>query len=306
MKHLENNIRDLLKLDKFDNNKPLSVKVKNGLCNRLRTLCSFQALAKVLNRPFLLCWDVSNGWSDERFEDLFDNHVDQITTDQFLELASSSLCLEKYFNADQSKNEQGFKIDMLNDRTKAITYFGDRELVALLPRKDTMLRWPTLGHEHRIFLRSLKPIKTCLDEINRVSAGFDRSIVGVHIRRGDAVKSTLAPKFLVSSDQAFIDEMTAIIKKNNRATFFLATDCDTTQKMFQSHFGDRIIVNDRKRFVSSNWLQQKENQSDAVVDLWLLSRTSRIIGNNWSSFSSTAALLGDIPITIAKSLEAKT
>lgn len=306
MSELENRIRDLLKLDKFENNNPLSVKVKNGLCNRLRTLCSFQGLAKVLNRPFLLCWDVSNGWSDERFEELFDNRIDQITTDQFLEFTSQSLCLEKYFNADPRLREAHFKIDMLNDRTKTITYFGDQEVAALLPRKDTLWRWPTLGHEHRFCLRSLKPVKSCLDEIDRVSAIFDRSIVGVHIRRGDAVNSVLAPNFLVSSDQAFLDEMNAIVKHNSKATFFLATDCDITQAAFQEHFGDRIIVNDRKRFVPSTWLQQKENQADAVVDLWLLSRTSRIIGNNFSSFSSTAAVLGDIPISIAKHQNAKT
>jgi hypothetical protein len=301
MRQLENKIRDLFKLDKFETNKPVAIKVKNGLCNRLRTLGSFHALAKELNRPFLLCWDRSNGWSDERFEDLFENPIMQITTAQFLELASKSLCIEKYFHNDQKISEPGFDIDMLNDRSRAITYFGDRELVALFPRKVTLWRWPTLGHGYRTFVRSLRPIKSCLHEIDRVSAGFDRSIIGVHIRRGDALQSTIAEKFLVSSDEAFLNEMSAIVRQNDKATFFLATDCDTTQATFQKHFGSRISVNDKKRFVANNWLERKENQADAVIDLWLLSRTSRIIGNNYSSFSSTAALIGDIPLSIAKS-----
>ena len=38
----------------------------------------------------------------------------------------------------------------------------------------------------------------------------------------------------------------------------------------------------------------------AVVDLFVLSKTRRLIGSYWSSFTDTAAELGNLPLTIAR------
>ncbi|MBX9669095.1 MAG: hypothetical protein K2X93_15830 [Candidatus Obscuribacterales bacterium] len=294
------NLKNLRRSESPGDSKPLAVKVAYGLCNRLRTLSSFHSLARELQRPFLLCWDESKGWSYERFSDLFDNQIDQITTVDFFEMARESLCVEKYFHTNPEESEPGFHLDLLNDRSRAITYYGHRESVSLFPRRMTLWRWPLLEHGHKSFLRSLQPVKNCQDEVNRVSTRFGSCTIGVHIRRGDALESAAADKYMVSSDDAFLKAMKEAVNKSPDANFFLSTDCSTTQERFLSYFGDRVIVNDRKTFVASNLQEHKDNQFDAVIDLWLLSKTVRIIGNNWSSFSTTAAIIGEIPISIAK------
>lgn len=46
--------------------------------------------------------------------------------------------------------------------------------------------------------------------------------------------------------------------------------------------------------------QDENGIADAVVDLFILSRTQRLYGSYWSSFSEVAAQIGNIPLEIVR------
>ena len=76
--------------------------------------------------------------------------------------------------------------------------------------------------------------------------------------------------------------------------FFLATDCAETEERFRGSYGAALVTNPAKRFVPSVLGQPKDNQYDAVIDLFTLARTQRILGTYFSTFSMVAAVLGGI------------
>ena len=67
--------------------------------------------------------------------------------------------------------------------------------------------------------------------------------------------------------------------------FFLATDDNKEEALLRKTFPGRIISNELR-------VQERnsvEGMQDALVDLWCLAASSKIIGSFWSSFTDTAA-----------------
>jgi len=113
----------------------------------------------------------------------------------------------------------------------------------------------------------------------------NHKVVGIHIRRTD---NELSIKY--SPTSLFIHKMKTKLKKNENVFFYLASDSNEDKKTLIDHFGDRIITHneDAERRTS-------EGIERAVVELFSLSRTSKIIGSFNSTFSQVAAKLNNIP-----------
>lgn len=114
-------------------------------------------------------------------------------------------------------------------------------------------------------------------------------MVGVHIRgTGNAESISRSPT------EMFERAIKTEIEKNPNAQFYLATDPAEEQQRLISIFGTRIIVN------ASKTLSRKTQQGmvDALVDLICLSRSAKIFGSYWSSFSETAAALGKTELIV--------
>jgi hypothetical protein len=79
-----------------------------------------------------------------------------------------------------------------------------------------------------------------------------------------------------------------------KALILVATDCAETEERFREQYRQTVMVNREKRFVPSVRGQPKENQKDAVIDMFALARTRKILGNNYSTFSRMAADIGGI------------
>jgi hypothetical protein len=110
--------------------------------------------------------------------------------------------------------------------------------------------------------------------------------IGVHIRRGDHGRAIRQ-----SPEEAFRRAIEKKIEENPDVTFFLATDSAETKQRLQDEFGSYILTNDVPL--------TRENASGlqgAVIDLYCLARTQKIFGSCVSTFSSTAAKIGDIPL----------
>ena len=127
-------------------------------------------------------------------------------------------------------------------------------------------------------------------QVDAICKNFASYTVGVHIRRTDNVKSILN-----SPIQAFKDAIENEIKNNANVLFFLATDDEDLKSQLQSDYPNRFLT--QRTCVRRDTLQ---GINEAVVDLYCLASTHKLLGSYWSSFTDTAAEIGQMPVEIIK------
>lgn len=142
--------------------------------------------------------------------------------------------------------------------------------------------------ELRESLQLLRLVPELASEVNNFP--LPEKVVGVHIRRADDRE-----RFGVSRDRDFQSLMRLLLEHQPGVSFFLATDCRETECRFVDEFGPAIVT------CRKNWAPRASvtGTREAVVDLWLLSRTAALVGNIGSSFTRTAGLLGNLPVVCA-------
>jgi hypothetical protein len=278
------------------------VRPTNGLCNRLRVVSSFSALARRCNRELRVCWTAGRGWSDEDLEDLFENQFARFSADDFEQACADGLCLHDEVTvagvgglseAWKYADRLGLAAVFDTSSHPVVTYWGFRPCQDLLAPEDRRRVLPGFDRDFEAELRAWRPVRAIRERVAELAGAFSEETVGVHVRRGDAFRHPrLAEQFRRSSDTAFMARMDRIAQSRPNSSFFLATDCFDTQQRFQDRYGSLILTNPEKRFVPSIPGAPKANQHDAVVDLFALARTRTILGNYYSTFSRTAAALG--------------
>lgn len=82
---------------------------------------------------------------------------------------------------------------------------------------------------------------------------------------------------------------------NSDSRFYLSTDDSMVQEEFISEYGSHILV--REKDFGRNTVV---GMQDALVDMWLLSKTTKIFGSYYSSFSRMASLVGCHNLEILK------
>jgi hypothetical protein len=280
----------------------LIVRPRAGLANRMRVITSFQMLARCSGRAFEVCWDPSNGWSNEDLNALFENGFPRVPLDEFMRNCQDGLDLHKAVRIVARGNErtwewrEGSGMHQVFDLEAfpVVTYAGYLRCDDLVDPAARARLFPDFESAYRVGLKEWSPVPSIQARVESLAAIFGPHTVGVHIRRGDAVAGPRASQFMRSSDAAFFARMDAELAAKPRTTFFLATDSATTEERFRERYREAMIVNSDKRFVPSVRGGPKENQRDAVIDMFALARTRKILGNNASSFSRMAADLGDI------------
>ena len=281
----------------------LIVRPRAGLGNRMRVITSFQILAKYSGRIFELCWAPSAGWSDEDLGDLFENDYPRVPLDEFESYSDDGLDLHNGgrivgpFSERTWEWREGSGMHQVFDLAAfpIVTYSGPQRCDALLDPATRALLFPNFESDYKATLKEWSPVPSIRAEVERLSASFGPHTVGVHIRRGDALEHRrLGSQFRRSTDAAFIARMDAEVEAEPHTNFFLATDCAATEECFRERYGEAVIVNRDKRFVPSVPKRPKDNQRDAVIDMFALARTQKILGNNYSSFSRMAAGIGGI------------
>lgn len=119
---------------------------------------------------------------------------------------------------------------------------------------------------------------------------FDDQTIGIHIRQTDNFISIDN-----SPVELFVDKIKEEIKRNINVTFFLATDNPILEDKLIKLFGSKIMV--YKKELNRN---SQQGITDAVVDMFCLSKTKYIYGSYWSSFSDIASVIGGIDKIILK------
>jgi hypothetical protein len=256
----------------------LTVVCVAGLGNRLLSLASGAAIARASGRAFRMIWPPTDACSAP-FDNLFSS--------------------ERLVRSGPS--DPGTWL-VLADRWRAggpdlITeYPGDATILAggmlLLPHLyPHHAQWQQFAFDVVASLAPAAHLQLRIDAFAR--AHFRTDVIGVHLRRGDFVRRQ--PDLVANTDLAIaaVDERLAATPD---ATIFLCTDDggpdqvtgrirrEGVRQRFKTRYGSRVV------WTSPRTLDRRDPRAveDAVVDLWLLRRTSAFVGTAASTFSEMA------------------
>ncbi|MBR1809836.1 MAG: hypothetical protein IJ776_10680 [Paludibacteraceae bacterium] len=129
------------------------------------------------------------------------------------------------------------------------------------------------------------------ERVERECKGFTDKMVGVHIRRTDNTWSIEK-----SPLEWFYEKMDEEIVSDDKVRFYVATDDEMVKESLRERYGERMITSDGDLRRWGN----KEGVKQALAEMYALSRTKKIYGSYYSSFSEMAARLGDIELQIVK------
>lgn len=136
--------------------------------------------------------------------------------------------------------------------------------------------------------KAFTPIPELQALINSYTTQFGRNAVGIHLRRQDNKQSIKH-----SPVEIFIEKMKEEISNNPDTRFYLATDSVADEILIKNLFKERLMVHEKS--LSRN---TEKGVQDALVDLYCLSATRKIIGSYFSSFSEVAAQINSINLDL--------
>jgi hypothetical protein len=255
---------------------------QGGLANRMQAIDSAWSLARDLGHELCIPWNVNEACG-ARADQLFD--------------ATDAIGRFLYFTADEDIERyiasQPSAV-IIDHTVPPFTEIPNADMVSSLgavrASKDTtiIIRSWARFYPTAVPFRVFSPMQILRDRVAQVTAGFHQT-VGVHIRRTDHRDSTSA-----SPTSAFIGMMKEALESGEALDFFLATDDPSEQDALKRHFS---VIAYSKR---SQDRRRAEAIQDALVDLYCLGLTSRIIGSAGSTFSLVASELSGIRLTIAR------
>ena len=235
----------------------LHLEVLAGFANRLRSLISGICFAEDLQIPLVIYWKSRDPACAIRFEKIFDLK----SLPPFVRVVDGTLA----YSDECLSVEEKDRLVGVWDKKKNLYWrsYG----IFYRPNMEKWLR----------ALRSFKPASEILMKVNERLPPFDSEhLIGVHIRRGDNLKSIQG-----SPIDAFIKRMGEL-----DGFFVIATDDEKTKNILQMYFKDITFPSTiRKR-------NTEEGMIDGVVDFFCLARCPKILGSAFSSFSEIASLYG--------------
>lgn len=257
-----------------------------GLCNRLRAIASAVFISKQLHLPLTVYWNRYEGLNAQ-FSQLFNpidsSHATLVESESWRMHINRTkdFLLRRIFLTDYRQVIYNFNLQNKGDIFPLIhtDKNGKLLLISCYSMSETF-------DMHQLF----KPRQELQQQIDSITKSFDKYTIGVHIRRTDN-------KLSISDSpiEGFVKLLQDEISKEPHTNFYLATDDDAVKLQLKDIFKDRLLC--LHNTTSRNSL---EGMQFAVVELFTLAKTCRIIGSNYSSYSQTAALLGNIPLTYAK------
>ena len=261
-----------------------------GLANRMRTVASSIRYCEQNNHKLNIIWN-----QDHQLHSSFDS--------LFLPLPDKTNLIEYY------KLPQLYRVYFNNNLKQLLRYFPGNVISYFLQRKKFKWVVPYFTKEHlkklgqykgNVLIQSaadffpyddinayFRPIPELKAKIEKNTCIFDRHTIGIHIRRTDHnVSITESPL------EVFFKAMVKEIEVNPNVNFYLATDSNYVKKEILQKFGKRILTR-------NNTLSRRSTNGirEALIDLYSLSCTSKILGSYWSSFTLMAGEIGKIDVT---------
>lgn len=248
-----------------------------GLCNRMRAINSAYLLARERRETLIVIWFVNHELGcpfHELFKDAPELKVINIYSKWNLKKMWYQLT-SHFVNNETIRQHKG---DGLLDEAYRRS----------LPKKVYIATeehfYPC--HDYHLFI----PTEEIQKSIDAMEKRLGNHAVGVHIRRTDN-----KPAMDKSSTNAFIQAMEKEVATHPDTRFYLATDDLSEEAVLREHFGDKILSNEN-RDLSRNSIS---GIKDAMLDLFTLANTKKIIGSYFSSFTDIAADMHGIEKIVA-------
>ena len=267
-----------------------------GLSNNLIPLGCVLYLAAELNYRPVLFWRPHRALGEVNFGDLFETANLPFELVRGFELEMLNYALAGY----QSPSMNPLKRMVFRlFRPRVISLYGRWDILQIATREANIkfrekaaLSLDT-GRGYAVFtskycrygcdLSWLRPAPQLTPRIVELKKRFTPHMVGVHLRGTDMPGTVPVEKIIA--------RMRVEIELNPDVKFFLASDGDKKEEALVALFENRII-----KSPPNAPRMTLEGQQGAVVDLFGLAATSRIIGRRSSSFATLASLIGNKPL----------
>lgn len=272
--------------------KLLIVKPFGGLANRLRVISSMLWLKKNFNCKLKVIW-LANDELNASYYDLFQIHSDFEVME--------SLGRYKYVRTSNQKDNVKRVLAKIANRVLGIDYCafdtdfykGFDHIIDIVKSNNTIF-FNTCEEliqydEGLISIKLIIPIQAKITKMVKL-LNISSNTIGLHIRRTDhKIAINNSPLYLF--ENAIIEELS----NNLKANFYLASDDPEVILYFSNKFG-KVILFIEKEFGRNS----KGAIMDGLLELYILSKTKKIYGSYWSSYSKTAGRLSDTSVEILK------
>jgi len=263
------------------------VKANGGLGNRMRVIASCIALSQRLRREVEVLW-VNSYELNCDFNKLF-LPVSGVSVTQMsylpkwnkvgLSLRAKKL-KRKYEDYDIQLSDNEI-MDLQNLKSDLVKLIKDAKTVYI----NTCMNF----YGDSSFLSYLLPVPGILQQVQaRLEKINAQSFYGVHIRRGDNERSKEK-----SPTIEFVEKLKKLEKSEKNLKYYLSTDDRGEAKILQKMIGPELHY-----FAAGLSRDKPRDIENALVDLLMLSKSDKIIGSYWSSFSEVAAQYGGIPLEV--------
>lgn len=258
---------------------------QGGLANRLRAINSGFGFAADLGIELSITW-MARPECNCRFNDLF-KPIPGVTAKSFGRVPSRILDFSYDRRLPSIINRRHFL-----DNDVISSENGHEKLSKAIAELDVTLRTTCDFSPNKGDFSWLRLDRNLEQAVEEVVSQFKKNTIGVHVRRGDNAKSVL-----YSPLQEFITLLHDEVSRDGSVQFYLATDCVNTERDLRDCFNGRILSRSRELRRDS-----PKGIKDALIDIVCLSRTRKIYGSYWSSFSEVASQIGQIPLRVVSTL----
>jgi len=264
-----------------------------GLANRMKAIDSAIALAGEANTGLQIIWYKDQGLNC-RFDELFQQiHVDNIRLKEasLIDLLVNDRPRKKNFYLPKPFHKVLFN-DCIYEADATERFYRGFDFKEWAKQKRVYLASCVyfFHSDNKKLFDVFTPIAPLQEEICRRSASFNEHTIGIHIRRTDNISSIKE-----SPTELFIEEIKREIEKCKEANFYLASDSEEDKRILTATFGSRIMTSDKPADRNS-----VSGMQDALIEMYTLAQTTKILGSAKSSYSETAAQISGIDCVILK------
>ena len=283
-----------------------------GIGNRLVAVASARGLAREQSKSQVnLIWIADKNIAHCRFSDLFELTTDdtQVVVDRTIGVSLLLFYIGVYFRRVRVYKHNLFAftvLRLLRWGGYLLTRVNFDKIFHITDMSGTLMENPwhtsarfrrlkpelgnrTLVYSHELFhgkprFDFCKPRPHIRKRVDEIADRFGEYTVGVHIRLEDFVGEWIEE---ASPVDLFIQRMIVELERNDKVKFFLATDSGHAKEIVAEHFKDRVITQE-----GSLIRTERSGIENAVVDMYTLARTDKILGPYLSTFSRSAAMIG--------------
>ncbi|MEK6829637.1 MAG: hypothetical protein AABY15_05955 [Nanoarchaeota archaeon] len=271
----------------------------SGLGNRLRSLASCYVISQETGRQFKIYWDnITPNGCLARFDELFENKIENISLEEMECLEDCAIVSEQYdafregdkfgrntlrllVNKFGCVGKDGFNYGINSDN---IIVFNNNFIYGVDKNKS---------HQ---FIQNLIPTKEIQiridEEVKKI--GLNKDIIGIHARGTD-----------FGTDVSFYtNQIKNLLNNDNSLTFFLSTEDPEFEGIICQTFPGKILTANKKFYINkvnnndswqnhNNFYITNEHAKEAVLDIFLLSKTNIKVYHQNSTFCEIAKIISN-------------